>query len=263
MIAGMSSRFGGKIKQFARVGPNGESLIEYSIKQAINAGFDKIIFIVGEKTEEPFKYMFGDDWKGIPILYAKQTFDKETRDKPWGTCDAILAAKDLIDDDFVVCNGDDLYGENTFKSLIEFAKTNETDCATIGYMLGNVLPLTGTVNRGIISIDDDQYLTQINETLNISRDTLEENELSENNLSSQNIFLLKPQTLDLLETKLINFKKTHPDDRTSECYLPVELSELIYSNKIKIKLLYTQDKWFGVTNPEDEEIIRNQLKELK
>jgi choline kinase len=261
MVAGMSSRFGGKIKQFARVGPQGETLIEVSIKQAINAGYNKIVFIVGEMTEKPFKEMFGNNYQGIPIFYAKQIFDPKLRDKPGGTCDAVVCAKEVINEDFVVCNGDDLYGENTFRSLIKFSKENKIDCATIGYKLGNALPEQGTVNRGIFSKDEFDYLVGIKETLNISKQNLKELNLNENNLSSQNIFFIKKETLTLLEEKLIKFKKTHNDDRKSECYLPTELSNLINENKIKIKLIPTIDKWFGVTNPEDEEVVREQLKQ--
>ena len=262
MVAGMSSRFGGKIKQFAKVGKNNETLIEVSINQAIDAGFDKIIFIVGEKTSAPFKEKFQNEYKGIKIDYALQTFDKETRDKPWGTCDALVCAKSVINDDFVVCNGDDLYGANTMKSLITFSKENNVDHATIGYTLGNVLPDNGEVNRGIFSTDNDNNVLEIDETLNISKANLKEKNLSEKNLSSQNIFFIKKETLNLLEEKLIKFKETHPGDRKSECYLPTELSNLINEDKIKLKLIPTSDKWFGVTNPEDEAIIKEQLKSV-
>jgi NDP-sugar pyrophosphorylase family protein len=261
MVAGMSSRFGGKIKQFARVGPQGETLIEVSIKQAINAGYEKIVFIVGEKTEKPFKEMFGNNFQGIPIFYAKQNFDQDFRDKPWGTCDAIVCAKEVIDQDFVVCNGDDLYGETTFRSLVDFSKENNIDCATIGYKLGNVLPDKGEVNRGIFSIDKNDFVIKIDETLNISKQNLKELNLSENNLSSQNIFFLKKEVIKMLEEKLNQFKNKNKQDRKKECYLPTELSNLINEKQIKIKLIPTIDKWFGVTNPEDEEVVRKQLKQ--
>jgi dTDP-glucose pyrophosphorylase len=116
LVAGISSRFGGKIKQFAVVGSNGETLIEYSMNQAIKAGFNKIIFIVGNSTEKPFKEKFKDSYKGIEIKYAHQLYDPKERDKPWGTCDAICSAKNLINGAFVVCNGDDIYGEKPFRT---------------------------------------------------------------------------------------------------------------------------------------------------
>jgi len=260
MVAGLSSRFGGKIKQFAKIGPNGESLIELSIKQAIEAGFDKIICVVGEKTETPFKEMFGDNYKGTPIYYAKQSFDQEKRDKPWGTCDAAVCAKSIIDEDFVVCNGDDVYGLRTFKELISFARSNpENNCATIGYLLGKVIPEEGTVNRGIFTKTEDGFLAKIDETLNISKAKLSEMGLTENSLSSQNIFFLKKEVMKMLEEKLIQFKEVNRDDRTVECYLPKELSNLINEKKIKIKILKTEDECYGITNPADEEIVRKQI----
>lgn len=261
MVAGMSSRFGGRIKQFARVGPNGETLIEVSMNQAIKSGVDKIIFIVGNMTEDPFREMFKDNYKGIPIFYAKQSFDPQERDKPWGTCDAIISAKEVIGEDFVVCNGDDIYGEGAFLDCINFSKNKNNECATIGYLLGNVVPENGSVNRGIFSQDNEGYLTGIKETLNIEKQKFAEMGLTENNLSSQNIFFLRKEVLEMLEEKLNNFKENHKGDRKSECYLPTELSNLINEGKIKIKLIMTNEPWFGVTNPQDEEVVKEQLKE--
>lgn len=116
MVAGISSRFMGKIKHFAIVGSRGETLIEYSLKQALPSGFSKIIFIVGNKTEKPFREKFGNSYNGIPVYYALQFYDESLRDKPWGTTDALCSIKSLIDCPFVICNGDDLYG----KILLEF-----------------------------------------------------------------------------------------------------------------------------------------------
>ena len=261
MVAGMSSRFGGKIKQFSRVGLNGETLMEVSMGQAIKAGFDKIIFIVGNMTEIPFKEMFGNNYKGTPIFYAKQTFNSEERDKPWGTCDAVISAKNLIKEDFVVCNGDDIYGEGAFLDCINFSKKENSECAAIGYLLGNVVPDNGSVNRGIFSKDSEGYLTGIKETLNIEKSKFAEMGLTKDNLTSQNIFFLRKEAVQMLEEKFTKFKESHKGDRKSECYLPTELSNLIDEKKIKIKLLMTDEPWFGVTNPQDEEIVKAQLKE--
>lgn len=257
-VAGMSSRFGGKVKQFAQVGKNGETLIEVSMNQALKSNFTKIIFIVGEKTEELFKEKFGDNYKGIQIFYAKQTFNPNERDKPWGTADAILCAKNFIQEPFVFCNGDDLYGENTFKILVDWiSKTNSP--AAIGYNLNECVPEKGSVNRAIFSVDENNYVTGLVETIGIERNKLKELNPTNKSLCSMNIFALLPSTLDMLELKMREFKSTHKGDRKSECYLPVELSNLIKENKIKLKLLYTKDKWLGVTNPEDEEEVKKQL----
>ena len=262
MVAGLSSRFGGKVKQFAQVGKNNETLIEISINQALKAGFNKIIFIVGEKTENLFKEKFGDSYKKVPIFYAKQNFDPSKRDKPWGTCDAVVSAKEMIKEDFVVCNGDDLYGENTFKLLFNWIKEKHIP-ATAGYKLGEVLSEKGTVNRGIFSIDKESYLTQINETIGIEKNNLIAFNLTEDNISSQNIWALRKEDVNLLEDQLIKFKKNYANERKLECYLPTELSNLIKEKKIQIKMLIAPDKWMGITNPEDEPLLRAILKKEK
>jgi len=257
-VAGMSSRFGGKVKQFAQIGKNGETLIEVSMTQALKSNFSKIIFIVGEKTETLFKEKFGNTYKGVPIFYAKQTFDPKERDKPWGTCDAILCAKSLIKEPFVFCNGDDLYGENTFKIITDWINKTSSP-ATIGYDLEKCVPLKGSVNRAIFSIDKNEYITEMVETIGIEMNKISSMNLTKKSLCSMNMFALYPKTLDLLENKLNEFKSTHKGDKKSECYLPMELAKLIKENKTSVKLLRTPDKWLGVTNPEDEEEVRKEL----
>lgn len=259
MVAGISSRFGGKIKQFAKVTDN-ETLIEYSLNQALKAGFTKIVFIVGNKTEQPFKEMFGDNYKMIPISYCSQKYNENERDKPWGTVDALSSIKDSINCPFVVCNGDDIYGENTFKILSKHLK-NKNSCATIGYRLGNVLPENGSVNRGIFQVKNNKVLS-VKEELGITKANLEEKILSEESLCSMNIFALYPEVINELSDILIKFKKEHKGDRKIECLLPNELNKLIEQKKIIMKIYKTPDKWFGVTNPEDEEIIKKQLESL-
>jgi dTDP-glucose pyrophosphorylase len=258
MVAGMSSRFGGRIKQFAKVGLNNETLIEHSLNQAIKAGFDKIIFIVGDKTEQGFKDMFGDFYKSIPVYYAFQKFDEVIRDKPWGTTDALCCAENLLDCPFVVCNGDDIYGEESFRKLIEHSNENKT-CATIGYKLGEVLSENGSVNRGVFQFDDNKNLVSISEIFGITRENLEENNLKDNALCSMNIFLLTPQIVSELRKKLLAFKERNKSDRKIECLLPAELTNLINEQNLNIKVIETNDKCIGITHPEDEEIVRREL----
>lgn len=253
MVAGLSSRFGGKIKQFAQVGPNNETLIEVSLNQALQSPFKNIVFVVGDKTEQPFKEKFGNEYKGVPIKYVKQSFDPAVRDKPWGTCDAVVTAKDAVDNYFVVCNGDDLYGPNSFAFLYNWTEWNSNP-VTLGYKLDTVLPKEGSVNRGIFKINENSIVKEIKEMLGIERSNLL---LDLNTPVSMNIFCLTKTEMDLLETQLIKFKDTHKEDRKIECYLPVELSNLIIENKIKMTLLDAPDKWIGITNPEDESIVRD------
>jgi len=262
MVAGLSSRFGGKVKQFAHVGPNEETLIEISMNQALKAGFDKIIFIVGEKTEKLFKEKFGFEYKGIPIAYAMQTFNTLERDRPWGTCDAVVSAKDVIVDKFVVCNGDDLYGENTFKLIYNWLSKEGTP-VTAGYVLGSVLPEKGLANRGILLSGDDGCVASINEIIGVGKENLSEFGLTDRSVSSQNIFGLRKEDVLFLEQNLFDFKEKNKGDRRSECYLPCEVSRLIKDGKLKMKLLKAPDEWMGVTNPEDEITLRNLLKDKK
>ena len=260
MVAGISSRFGGKIKQFARVGPKDETLIELSLAQALPAGFSKIIFIVGNMTKDPFREMFGDNYKGTPIEYALQEYDENERDRPWGTTDAICAAKDLIDCPFVICNGDDLYGEKTFKLLADHLKSKDS-CATIGYRLGDVLSDHGSVNRGIFKLEDN-IVKEIVEVLGITKENLAEKDLTEDNACSQNIFALYPSTINLLYDLLVKFKQEHQGNRKKEALLPEHLNDLIKEGEIEMELYKTPEKWYGVTNPEDEPALREELKKL-
>jgi dTDP-glucose pyrophosphorylase len=259
MVAGLSSRFGGKIKQLVKVGPQGESLIEYSLKQALSAGFNKIIFIVGDKIEKKFKEIFGDNYQGIPVLYAYQRFNPKLRDKPWGSNDAICSIKEIINYPFVICNGDDIYGEQAFKILFNHLKENNT-CATIGYKLGKVLPEQGEVNRGIFKINPDQTVKSIKERFNISKNNLKSKNLTKESLCSMNMLGFQPKVLELLNKKLIKFKEKHQGDRKIECLLPEEISKLIQEGKISMKLYSTNEQWIGITHPEDENKVKEILK---
>jgi len=256
MVAGLSSRFGGRLKQLVRVGPQGETLIEYSIKQALPAGFTKIIFIVGEKTEQQFKELFKDNYRGIPVHYAFQHYNPEERDRPWGTNDALCTIKNLINHPIVICNGDDIYGKETFQILTTHLKNNNHD-ATVGYKLINVLPEKGRVHRGLFQTNNEDFATDLKETFDIEKSTLHPR--YHNQLCSMNIFALFPETINKLNNKLTEFKKNNKGHRTAESLLPNEISSLIKSNH-KMKVYQTSSKWFGITNPEDEEIVRNALR---
>ncbi len=261
MVAGLSSRFGGKIKQFAKVAKDGETLIERSLKQALPAGFTKIIFIVGNKTEEPFKEKFGNSFKDIPIHYASQKYDSNKRDKPWGTTDAVCSAKSLIDCPFVLANGDDLYGESSFKMIVDYLKNNksEKECATLGYNIMNVLPENGSTNRGIFDLTNEGYVKGIKEVFDIEKNNLNDKNIAKDDLCSMNIFGLKPKVVEMLDEILEDFKLQHKGDRKIECLLPVELSKLIDEGYIKMKVLSTPDKWLGITNPGDEKVVQRFL----
>lgn len=261
MVAGISSRFGGKIKQLAKIGPKGETLIQYSLDQAISSGFNKIIFIVGNKTEKPFKEIFGDQYKNIPIEYALQTYNPLKRNRPWGTLDALCSAKHLINCPFVVCSGDDIYGEKAFKTLFKHLQNNSTS-ATVGYKLKNVLSKTGTVNRGIIKVNSNNNVEQIKETFNINKSNLNEKNLTEESLCSMLFFAFQPEILEEFNQILKKFKNENENDKEIEALHSNETGKLIQQGKLIMKCYPTEEKWFGVTNPEDEQIIKEQLKNI-
>jgi len=261
LLGGLSSRFGGKAKALTQIGQNNETLIEYSMNQAIPAGFTKIIFVVSKKTYPLFREKFQDTYKGLPIIYTLQEFDETKRERPWGTADALTSAIKYLTCPFVICNGDDIYGKESFKILTDHLKEKNTD-VTIGYKLGKVLAENGSVNRGIFQIEGNKVLN-IKETLGIIKKNLKELNLTEENLCSMNLFGLHPATATMIEEKVENFKQLNKNDSKIECYLPTELNSLIKEKKIIMELYPTINQWFGLTHPEDELIVKNKLKELE
>ena len=264
MVAGLSSRFGGKIKQFAKVGPKNETLIEYSLNQAIKAitnstPLNKIIFIVGEKTQDQFKEIFQDNYKGIPIEYALQSYNHETRDKPWGTADALVTALPFIDNTIILCNGDDIYGETAFELLTNNLTHTNEDTAIFSNLIDK-LPNQGEVTRGIFT-SENNYLNSAVEVFNLSKQNFKEKGLNENSPCNINLFGLNKNTILELNNKVNQFKLTNQTDRKKECFIHVELANLAKEGKTKIKLIPINEEILGLTNPEDEEAVREKLKE--
>lgn len=258
MVAWMSSRFWWKIKQFAKVWPNNSTLIEYSLQQALPAWFSKIIFIVWKMTEIPFKEMFWNNYKWIPVEYSLQTFDETTRDRPRWTVDALCSAKEIIDWPYIVCNWDDIYWSQAFKILVDHLNNSE-ESALVWYPLKNVLPNHWTVNRWILRLDHNNYIERVEEATWISKDTLNQFWLIlDQDLCNMNIFAIHTDTINKLDNTLTIFKNSNIWDRKIECYLPVELPKVW-----KVKVYTTQDPRFGVTNPEDEEIVKKQIEEYE
>ena len=258
LVAGISSRFGGKIKAFAKITKN-KTLIEYSLAQALKSGFSKIIFVVGNKTKKPFKEKFKNSYKGTKVFYALQSYDKKIRDKPWGTTDAICCANYLLNCPFVVCNGDDIYGENSFKVLAGHLKNSDEE-ATLGYKLISVIPEKGQVIRGIAK-SRNGYIIKIRDVSNIMKSDLKASKTKPDDLCTMGIFALHPETLKFLKAKLKEFKKKNKGDRKAEYILPNALSELIETKKIKMKIYPAADKWLGITNPGDEREVMKRLLE--
>lgn len=255
MVAGMSSRFGGRPKQMAKVGPNNETLIEYSVNQALKQNFSKLIFITNPKTEHLFLSIFGNNYKGKNVLYIEQKYDKEKRSRPWGTTDAICSLIGHINESFILLNGDDIYGESTFET--GFNMMNNSNNNIIGGLpVINTMPEDGEVNRGIIMVNENN-VTGLKEMLKIS---ISKNPELMNELANVNFIGLQYDVLILLNDILRNFKTDNQDDPKIECLLPDNLNELINKNKLSMNFFEIKNDIIGLTNPEDEDIVRNLLK---
>ena len=282
MAAGMGSRFGGGIKQLEPVGPNGEIIMDYSIHDAIEAGFNKVVFIIRKDIKEAFHDAIGKRIEGIcnrlnvEFVYAYQELDDlpeeikkpVDRSKPWGTGQAVLVCKDIIKEPFVVINADDYYGKEAFVKIHEFLINNYTperskELCMAGFILGNTLSDNGTVTRGICAVDENDYLTDVMETYEIKKteDGAESqgNKINVNSHVSMNMWGLTPEFVGLLEEGFVEFFENIKGDEAKklkgEYLLPIYIDELLKKGKVSVKLLETQDKWFGVTYKEDKPVV--------
>jgi|TARA_B100002003_G_scaffold241302_1_gene262831 NDP-sugar pyrophosphorylase family protein len=256
LAAGLSSRFGGTVKALIKIGPNNESLMELSMNEAIEAGFNSFIIIVSPKTLEPLKNYFKEDFKGHPVKYAIQE-TPEYRKKPFGTTHALLSAKDVVNSPFIVLNSDDLYGINTLKLVADYLQTNDECYCLPGYRLKNTLPDKGGVNRGIIH-EKEEIIERIDEKFNISKQEIPEKYNGEE-LVSMNLFGLQPKFLEYIKGDFAMFLDRCKDDPSTECLLPDSITRFTKAHNIKMAVIPTEDVPIGVTNPEDEEIVRNLL----
>ena len=280
MAAGIGSRFGGGIKQLELVGPNGEIIMDYSIYDAIKSGFDKIIFIIRKDIEKDFKEVIGNRIEkickklNIEVHYAYQELENipndfkvpKDRKKPWGTGHAVLLCKDIINEPFTVINADDYYGKDSFKNMYEFLSKNNNEFCMAGFKLKNTLSDNGGVTRGICQIDKNDYLTEIIETSNIikveEKAVVEDREIDINSNVSMNMWGLTPEFINILKQGFIEFLEKEVNNIKSEYLLPIFIGELLKENRIKVKVLETRDKWFGVTYKEDKELVKTSFKEL-
>lgn len=283
MAAGIGSRFGGGIKQLAPVGPNGEIIMDYSIHDAIEAGFNKIVFIIRRDIEADFKEVIGDRIEalcsrlGVEVGYAFQSLDNipegvsvpEGRTKPWGTGQAVLIAKDLINEPFAVINADDYYGKEAFVKIHNFltSEIKANGFCMAGFVLKNTLSDNGGVTRGICKMDDNGYLTDVVETHDIVKtaDGAASNGtvIDIESLVSMNMWGLAPEYMDMLKTGFADFFKTvDANPLKAEYLLPIHIGQLLRENKVTVKVLSTPDKWFGVTYQEDKDFVIESFKKL-
>lgn len=255
MVAGMSSRFGGRPKQMAKVGPNNETLIEYSVNQALKQKFSKLIFITNPKTEYLFKEIFGDRYLDTDVLYIEQYYDKSKRLRPWGTTDAICSIIGHNNESFIMVNGDDIYGESTFEDGYN-KMFNKNKNIIGGLPVIKTMPDDGEVNRGVIMVNNTK-VTGLREMLKISK---QKNPELMDFLANVNFIGLQYNVLIQLNEILQNFKKENKNDPKIECLLPDNLNELIEKKYIEMDFFEIKNDIIGLTNPEDEVILKNLLK---
>lgn len=282
MAAGLGSRYGG-IKQLEPVGPSGEIIMDYSIYDAIEAGFNKVVFIIRKDLEADFKEVIGNRIsKQIEVEYVFQELDNlpkgfekpEGRTKPWGTGQAILSCKGVLKEPFAVINADDYYGKEAFAKVHEYLvqddlKSNQFCMA--GFVLGNTLSDNGTVTRGVCKVNENNQLVDIVETKGIEKkgnvvvalnSANEEVTLQEDSAVSMNMWGFTPVILDKLEEGFVTFLEKEGNDLKSEYLLPEVVGDLIKSNQASVTVLKTNDKWFGVTYKEDKDYVVDSFKKL-
>lgn len=281
MAAGIGSRYGAGIKQLQKVGPQGEIIIDYSIHDALEAGFTKVVFIIRKDIEAEFKEVIGSRIEKIcPVEYVFQ--DKNDlpggftcpadRTKPWGTGQAVLACRDIVDVPFVVINADDYYGKEAFvkiyKFLTEHAEDEKQYCMA-GFKLSNTLSENGTVTRGVCEMDDQDLLVKISETHEILRDaqgvyTCEEGTaLSDDTLVSMNMWGVTPEFMKILEDRFITFLgNVEEGDLKAEYLLPTIIGDLLKDEEVTVQVLSSADRWFGVTYAEDKDSVVAAFKQL-
>ena len=279
MAAGMGSRFGEGIKQLEPVDNNNHIIMDYSIHDAIEAGFNKVVFIIRKDLEEQFKKVIGDRISdvcanyNVTVDYAFQDINDipgtlpEGRTKPWGTGQAVLAAKNIIDSPFLVINADDYYGKEAFKAVHEFLINGGKSCMA-GFVLNNTLSDNGSVTRGICKMDSDNNLTEIIETKNIIKigdeAIADDQALDINSLVSMNMWGLTPDFLDVLEEGFKEFfnKEVSQNPLKSEYLIPVFIGQLLEQGKMNVKVLRTNDTWYGMTYKEDVITVKERFSEM-
>lgn len=290
MAAGIGSRFGGGIKQLEPIGPNGEIIMDYSIHDAVEAGFNKVVFVIRKNLEEDFKRIIGSRIeKKVNVAYAYQELEDipdaykgrwKDRKKPWGTGQAVLSCKDVVKEPFLVINADDYYGKEAYRSVYSYLscqdaeKNKETemmDMCMSGFVLKNTLSENGTVTRGVCSVNEESMLTDIEETYDITgkdryaaglRDG-KEIKISLDSTVSMNMWGLPPQFFSRLEQGFEEFlKNLDGNELKKEYLLPQIIGDMVRKKEARVKVLPSHDRWFGVTYKEDKAAVVGAIRSL-
>jgi UTP-glucose-1-phosphate uridylyltransferase len=279
LAAGMGSRYGG-LKQIDPVGPAGETIIDYSIYDAMRAGFGKLVFVIRKDIESQFREIVGARFEQrIAVEYVFQELDKlpapytlpAGRTKPWGTTHAILMAEGVIREPFAAINADDFYGQNAYRVLAQHLTSGTPDYAMVGFILKNTLSDFGTVARGVSRVDANNYLTHIVELMKIERagsgakDTGPDGkitQLSGDEAVSMNFWGFTPALFPQLRVEFEKFLKKSGTEQKSECYIPATVGDLVTGGIAKCKVLRSPDSWFGVTYREDRPMVVESIRQL-
>lgn len=284
LAAGMGSRYGG-LKQLDAVGPNGETVIDYSVFDAIRAGFKKVVFIIREDFKKEFQSSIGNKFQSqIEVEYAYQKLEvlpsgyslPQDREKPWGTGHAILSAKQVVNEPFAVINADDFYGKLSYQKIFQYLSTVSIDSSPskfcmVGYPLINTLSEFGSVSRGICIVSDQNKLESVNELTciqKIENEIVNEDEfqkrqvLSGDEVVSMNMWGFTPQLFSQLEKLFSEFLSENIDNLSSEFYIPFAVDSLIQSNIANVEVLETTEQWFGVTYKEDKSYVQSAVYNL-
>ena len=280
LAAGMGSRYGG-LKQMDELGPNGESIIDYSIYDAIEAGFGKVVFVIRESFADAFKERFEPKLAGkIETVYVYQALEDlpegftvpEGREKPWGTGHAMLMAKDVINEPFGIINADDYYGKEAYQQVADFLNSSDdaNEYAMVGYPLDKTLSEHGTVSRGVCDVDAKGNLIQIDERTKIGWEGEkiyfyegdEKEELEGSVPVSMNFWAFKPEFFPLLQEEFNGFLRERGHEMKSEYYFNVAVDSLIKKGIASTKVINTESQWFGVTYQEDKPKVQEKFNEL-
>lgn len=280
LAAGMGSRYGG-LKQLDGVGPHGETIMDYSIYNAIQAGFGKVVFVIRKDFEKDFNEKILSKYKGhIPVEVAFQSLDDlpdgfsvpEGRTKPWGTNHAVRAARNVIAEPFAVVNADDFYGREAFDEIAERLSRQSGDYSMVAFHVGNTMTENGTVSRGVCSVDADGNLGTVVERTAIGYDADhnirftdedgKERHLDPDTPVSMNLWGFNPDYFELTEREFVKFLNEHGTEMKSEFYIPAVVDTLIRNGEKSVKVLKTPSQWFGVTYAEDRPGVVERLAEL-
>ena len=285
MAAGIGSRFGGGIKQLEAVGPNGEIIMDYSIHDALEAGFNKVVFVIRKDLDKDFKEIIGrrmeklveveyayQELNDIPERFLKKT---EGRKKPWGTGQAILCCKDVVDEPFLVINADDYYGKEAYREAYAYLTGRKDDNAyeacMVGFVLKNTLSDNGGVTRGVCKVDEHRMLSEIVETSNIVKTAEGAAVQTESGLVpidvesevSMNMWGLSPKFFEVLDKGFDEFlEKLDPENLKGEYLLPTIIGDLLKESKMKVEVRKSHDEWFGVTYKEDKPDVVASIQKL-